>query len=213
MDLVLANGEMWMPRPKHGDWVGGADPSTVDGLDYDPNIIDMVLDNETDQAAMLGSYDVDGQTYAVLTGIELPDVAQQVFGVGVSSITSSSAIVSWSTTKADNGNVTCGNNSFATSESALSHAIQVNQLEAGTAYSCTISVEDASTVEISFNTSTEMDLTPPEVLNLAVDVLDGGSLRVTWYTSEESTNQSKFRSNIYWRHCGSTQESRFDHRP
>ena len=32
-----------------------------------------------------------------------------------------------------------------------------------------------------------MDLTPPEVLNLAVDVLDGGSLRVTWYTSEEST--------------------------
>ena len=166
---------------------GGADPSTVDGLDYDPNIIDMVLDNETDQAAMLGSYDVDGQTYAVLTGIELPDVAQQVFGVGVSSITSSSAIVSWSTTKADNGNVTCGNNSFATSEAALSHAIQVNQLEAGTAYSCTISVEDASTVEISFNTSTEMDLTPPEVLNLAVDVLDGGSLRVTWYTSEEST--------------------------
>ena len=166
---------------------GGADPSTVDGLDYDPNIIDMVLDNETDQATMLGSYDVDGQTYAVLTGIELPDVAQQVFGVGVSSITSSSAIVSWSTTKADNGTVTCGNNSFATSEAALSHAIQVSQLEAGTAYSCTISVEDASTVEISFNTSTEMDLTPPEVLNLAVDVLDGGSLRVTWYTSEEST--------------------------
>ena len=176
---------------------GGADPSTVDGLDYDPNIIDMVLDNETDQAAMLGSYDVDGQTFAVLTGIELPDVAQQVFGVGVSSITSSSAIVSWSTTKADNGTVTCGNNSFATSEAALSHAIQVNQLQAGTAYSCTISVEDASSVEVFFNTSTEMDLTPPEVLNLAVDVLEGGSLRVTWYTSEESTESIQVSSQTF----------------
>ena len=176
---------------------GGADPSTVDGLDYDPNIIDMVLDNETDQAAMLGSYDVDGQTFAVLTGIELPDVAQQVFGVGVSSITSSSAIVSWSTTKADNGTVTCGNNSFATSEAALSHAIQVNQLQAGTAYSCTISVEDASSVEVSFNTSTEMDLTPPEVLNLAVDILEGGSLRVTWYTSEESTESIQVSSQTF----------------
>ena len=176
---------------------GGADPSTIDGLDYDPNIIDMVLDNETDQAAMLGSYDVDGQTFAVLTGIELPDVAQQVFGVGVSSITSSSAIVSWSTTKADNGTVTCGNNSFATSEAALSHAIQVNQLQAGTAYSCTISVEDASSVEVFFNTSTEMDLTPPEVLNLAVDVLEGGSLRVTWYTSEESTESIQVSSQTF----------------
>ena len=176
---------------------GGADPSTVDGLDYDPNIIDMVLDNETDQAAMLGSYDVDGQTFAVLTGIELPDVAQQVFGVGVSSITSSSAIVSWSTTKADNGTVTCGNNSFATSEAALSHAIQVNQLQAGTAYSCMISVEDASSVEVFFNTSTEMDLTPPEVLNIAVDVLEGGSLRVTWYTSEESTESIQVSSQTF----------------
>ena len=166
---------------------GGADPSTVDGRDYDPNIIDMVLDNMTGQSAMLNSYDVDSQTYAILTGIELPEVAQQVFGVSVSSITSSSAIVSWSTTKADNGTVTCANNSFETNEPALSHALQVSQLTAGTAYTCTISVEGASSMEISFNTSTETDTTPPEVLNLAVEVLEGGSLRVTWYTSEEAT--------------------------
>ena len=166
---------------------GGADPSTVDGRDYDPNIIDMVLDAGVEQATMLGSYDVDSQTYAVLTGIELPEVAQQVFGVDVSSITSSSAIVSWSTTKADNGTVTCANNSFETTESALSHALQVSQLTAGTAYTCTITVEEAPSMEISFNTSTETDTTPPEVLNLAVEVIEGGSLRVTWYTSEEAT--------------------------
>ena len=176
---------------------GGADPSTIDGQDYDPNIVDMVLDNETDQAAMLGSYDVGAQTYAVLTGIELPAVAQQVFGVGVSSITSTSAIVSWSTTMADNGTVTCGNNSFDTSDAALSHAIQVNQLEMGTAYNCAISVEGADSIEISFNTSTETDTTPPEVLNLAVDVLEGGSLWVTWYTSEESTESIELSGQIF----------------
>ncbi len=176
---------------------GGADPSTIDGQDYDPNIVDMVLDNETDQAAMLGSYDVGAQTYAVLTGIELPAVAQQVFGVGVSSITSTSAIVSWSTTMADNGTVTCGNNSFDTSDAALSHAIQVNQLEMGTAYNCAISVEGADSIEISFNTSTETDTTPPEVLNLAVDVLEGGSLWVTWYTSEESTESIEVSGQIF----------------
>ena len=176
---------------------GGADPSTIDGQDYDPNIVDMVLDNETDQAAMLGSYDVGAQTYAVLTGIELPAVAQQVFGVGVSSITSTSAIVSWSTTMADNGTVICGNNSFDTSDAALSHAIQVNQLEMGTAYNCAISVEGADSIEISFNTSTETDTTPPEVLNLAVDVLEGGSLWVTWYTSEESTESIELSGQIF----------------
>ena len=176
---------------------GGADPSTIDGQDYDPNIVDMVLDNETDQAAMLGSYDVGAQTYAVLTGIELPAVAQQVFGVGVSSITSTSAIVSWSTTMADNGTVTCGNNSFDTSEAALSHAIQVNQLEMGTAYNCMISVEGTDSIEISFNTSTETDTTPPEVLNLAVDVLEGGSLWVTWYTSEEATESIEVSGQIF----------------
>jgi hypothetical protein len=98
---------------------------------------------------------------------------------------------------ADNGTVTCGNNSFDTSDAALSHAIQVNQLEMGTAYNCAISVEGADSIEISFNTSTETDTTPPEVLNLAVDVLEGGSLWVTWYTSEESTESIEVSGQIF----------------
>ena len=36
---------------------GGADPSPVDGVDYDPNIIDVLLPEAT-KAAMLASYDV-----------------------------------------------------------------------------------------------------------------------------------------------------------
>ena len=67
----------------------------------------------------------------------------------------------------------------------------------GTAYNCAISVEGADSIEISFNTSTETDTTPPEVLNLAVDVLEGGSLWVTWYTSEESTESIELSGQIF----------------
>ena len=48
-------------------------------------------------------------------------------------------------------------------------------------------VSDAPSASISFNTSTEADTTAPDLLNLDVEVLDGGLLRVTWYTSEEAT--------------------------
>ena len=166
---------------------GGADPSTVDGRDYDPNIIDMVLANETDQAAMLSSYDVDSQTYAVLTGIELPEVAQQIFGISVSSITTSSAIVAWSTTKSATGVVNCTDSGLETPMMLYSQALQISGLLAGTAYTCSITVEDAPPASISFYTSNETDITSPELLNLDVEVLDGGLLRVTWYTSEEAT--------------------------
>ncbi|HJM41193.1 MAG TPA: glucodextranase DOMON-like domain-containing protein, partial [Candidatus Thalassarchaeaceae archaeon] len=166
---------------------GGADPSTVDGRDYDPNIIDMVLANETDQAAMLSSYDVDSQTYAVLTGIELPEVAQQIFGISVSSITTSSAIVAWSTTKSATGVVNCTDSGLETPMMLYSQALQISGLLAGTAYTCSITVEDALPASISFDTSNETDITSPELLNLDVEVLDGGLLRVTWYTSEEAT--------------------------
>ncbi|MEE2812018.1 MAG: glucodextranase DOMON-like domain-containing protein, partial [Candidatus Thermoplasmatota archaeon] len=164
---------------------GGADPSSVDGNDYDPNILDLVIDG--DQSAILDGYNVDAQEYAVLTGIELPEVAQQIFGASVSGITSSSAIISWSTTTSAIGNVTCGDRSLTTPMLLYSHDLQFTGLSAGTSYNCSISVADAPLVMVSFNTTNEVDITPPDLLNLAVNVLEGGSLRVTWYTSEEAT--------------------------
>ena len=68
-----------------------------------------------------------------------------------------------------------------------SQALQVTGLDAGTAYSCSITVSDAPSAFISFNTSNQTDTTPPDLLNLGVEVIEGGSLRVTWYTSEEAT--------------------------
>ena len=165
---------------------GGDDPNPSDGIDYDPNVLDIVMEG-SGQAAMLGSYNVSNQEYAVITGIELPEVAQQVFGVSVSSITTSSAIFSWSTTKSADGVVTCDNNNFTTPMMLYSQALEVTGLAAGMAYTCTITVSDAPSVSISFNTSNETDTTPPDLLNLAVEVIEGGSLRVTWYTSEMAT--------------------------
>ncbi|MCS5534904.1 MAG: hypothetical protein NZ802_03530, partial [Candidatus Poseidoniales archaeon] len=77
--------------------------------------------------------------------------------------------------------------SLVTPMMLYSQALQMTGLSAGTAYTCSITVEDAPPASISFNTSNEADIIPPELLNLDVEVLDGGLLRVTWYTSEEAT--------------------------
>ena len=178
---------------------GGADPSPVDGIDYDPNILDVILP-EGDQSAMLASYDVDQQQYAILTGFELPEVAQQVYGAKVAGTTSSSAIIEWSTTQPEAGLVSCielassstmeWNESTIVPESssALSHTLQLNGLEASSSYACNITVGDSPAVSIAFNTSNEIDDTPPEVLNLALEIVPGGkSFRITWYTDEATT--------------------------
>ena len=176
---------------------GGADPSTVDGKDYDPNIIDVMLP-EGDQAAMLGAYDVSSQQYAILTGFELPEIAQQVYGAKVAGTTANSAILEWSTTQPEGGIVSCSTGDTILEEwneslispsgaASLSHTAQLTGLNTSTAYICTISVGDAPPISVDFNTSNELDETPPEILNLAVQVLEGGSLRVTWYTSEEAS--------------------------
>ena len=52
---------------------------------------------------MLSSYDVESQQFAVLTGFELPEVAQQVYGAKVAGTTANSAILEWSTTQPEAG--------------------------------------------------------------------------------------------------------------
>ncbi|MGB0174372.1 MAG: glucodextranase DOMON-like domain-containing protein, partial [Candidatus Poseidoniaceae archaeon] len=76
---------------------GGSNPAADDGIDYDPNIIDMILEGDG-QEQMLASYDVDGHVYATLTGFEMPEIPQQIFGASVETVTSSSAVLTWSTT-------------------------------------------------------------------------------------------------------------------
>jgi hypothetical protein len=70
-------------------------------------------------------------------------------------------------------------------------------LEGDTTYECAISVEGVDSVTLSFNTSAEVDSTPPEILNFIVEVIAGGSLRVTWYTSEETTESIEVYSQTF----------------
>nr|MBC8517972.1 hypothetical protein [Euryarchaeota archaeon] len=170
---------------------GGDDPSELDGINYDPNIIDIVFDaddtNSPDQAAMLGAYNVEAQEYAVLTGIEIPEVAQQVYGAQVVSTTATSAILEWSTTRQQAANVTCGNLTFPEQGDGLTHTIELTGLTFDTSYNCSIVIDGVTPANLSFNTSAEVDSIPPEILNLAVEFMGLGSLKVTWYTSEEAT--------------------------
>ena len=108
---------------------GGSNPALDDGIDYDPNIIDIILDGDG-QEAMLSSYDVDAHRYAQLTGFEIPEVPQQIFGATVDTIAATSAVISWSTTVADSTSIQFDNSeqepndSYSTywTESGTDHA-------------------------------------------------------------------------------------------
>ena len=136
---------------------------------------------------MLGAYNVEAQEYAVLTGIEIPEVAQQVYGAQVVSTTATSAILEWSTTRQQAANVTCGNLTFPEQGDGLTHTIELTGLTFDTSYNCSIVIDGVTPANLSFNTSAEVDSIPPEILNLAVEFMGLGSLKVTWYTSEEAT--------------------------
>ncbi len=182
---------------------GGAEPATDDGIDYDPNILDLILDatdangSAAAQAAMLSDYDVDAHRYAQLTGLHIPEVAQQIYGAKVAGVTATGAILEWSTTQPEAASVSCSQpvggqaSSFAETDTdpdaatSLTHTIMLSGLLKNTSYDCYISLADATSM-LSFNTSDEVDEMPPDILQVQAEALEDGRVRVTWYTSEEA---------------------------
>ncbi len=165
---------------------GGADPLPLTGVDYDPNVLDIVLDGDG-QAVMLSSYDVEAQVPAILTGIEIPEVEQQIYGAKVVSTSSTSAIVEWSTTRETAGNVTCGELNIEVPAGYLTQTVQLSDLQSNSSYQCAIIVEDLDWVWLNFTTNAEADVTPPEILNVNVEIREDNRLKITWYTSEYAT--------------------------
>ena len=176
---------------------GGSNPASDDGIDYDSNIIDMILEG-TGQEEMLSSYDVDGHVYATLTGFEMPEIPQQIFGASVETVTSSTAVITWSTTVSDVTSIQYAlagqqpidavTNRLQTNP-ATDHAVTLTDLEVGTSYWAFIQANGTDEVVLYFNTSNVVDVTPPELLNLDSEVLEDGRIKLTWYTSESSTEQ------------------------
>ena len=183
-----------MEEPATWTLGGGANPAPDDGIDYDPNIIDVVLEGEG-QAAMLSSYDVNGHVYAQLTGFEMPEVSQQIFGASVDTVTSSSAVLTWSTTVADATSVRVApagqepgaSDAVSWTSVGTDHAITLTELTVNTSYWAHIGANETADVVLWFNTSNVVDETPPDVLNLAAEVLEDGRVIVSWYTSERAT--------------------------
>ena len=143
---------------------------------------------------MLSSYDVAGHVYAQVTGFEMPAIAQQIYGFKYVSSTADSAILEWSTTQAASGDLSCneaGQTAVAVNQSwsseELTNTVTATGLTAGTEYECVVSIGDITSEMVNFTTSTVIDNEAPELLNLAVEVLDDGRARISWYTSESST--------------------------
>ncbi|CAI8245825.1 MAG: Uncharacterised protein [Methanobacteriota archaeon] len=192
---------------------GGAEPSPEDGIDYDPNIIDIILDGEGQQS-MLSSYDVNGQVYAQLTGFEMPEIAQQIYGFKHVSSTSNSALFEWSTTREDSGIIECievNNNTNIITKiwngTGLSHTTIIDGLIFNTSYSCQVIIESLTSDIINFTTSSIVDETPPDLLNLAVEVFEDGRVRISWYTSESSTENIYLNEQLIYQYDFATKKN------
>ena len=151
---------------------------------------------------MLGNFSVSELRYATLTGIEIPDVTQQIYGLKVLQTTSSGAILEWSTTQPEASVIVCENAngtqySFNETElspsgsQALTHSVLVSGLDAGTNYNCEVSVLSDSEIiaTVAFETGIVEDITPPEILNVQAVVLEDGRVKFSWYTSEITTEK------------------------
>ncbi|MEL0100404.1 MAG: hypothetical protein VW862_01720, partial [Euryarchaeota archaeon] len=159
------------------------------------NIIDIIL-SEDNQQSMLSSYDVENQTYAIISGFEMPNVSQQIYGLKFISSTSNSALIEWSTTKAGSGELRCnevgGQNDIAVipwQSESLTNTMTITNLSTAKNYQCFVSVGNITSEMLEFTTSSEIDTTPPDLLNLNAEVLEDARVRITWYTSESSTEQ------------------------
>ena len=171
---------------------GGADPSAEDGHDYDSNIVDIILEDLgqafDSQLNMLSNYDVDNQQYVQLTGFEIPELSQQIYGAQVAAITHNSALITWSTTKIDAGTIDCGDGISAGGQydDTLSHSLSVEGLQSNQTYSCSISVDNATPVDVSFTTSADADIVAPQILNILTTTDEAGMTTISWFTDEDT---------------------------
>ena len=113
------------------DLGGGSDASTDDGIEYDPNVLDIVRTDDQ-QETILADYDVAGGVYAQLTGFEMPEISQQIYAASVLTVTDNSAIITWSTTKESDSQISCSSASSepitgSSSEQSISHQIQISE--------------------------------------------------------------------------------------
>ena len=178
---------------------GGSDASTEDGIEYDPNVLDIVRTDDA-QETILAGYDVAGGEFAQLTGFEMPEISQQIYGASVLTVTDSSAIITWSTTKQSDSQISCSSAMdepivSSDDELKISHQLGVSGLAAATNYTCVMTASPEGLIqEISISTLSDADTTPPQILNVRTTTDDTGLTAVSWFTDEDTFGQIQLDS-------------------
>jgi hypothetical protein len=138
-------------------------------------------------------------TYAELHGIELPPIEQQVYGLAVSEVTGDSALLTWSSAKSGQMDLSVTGDAGivideAWTSSSSDHVYVISGLSPGAEYFVTIIAEGAS-VGTSFTTPVEVDGEAPEILGADYD-LDDGVYHMIFFTSEPSSIVVELCTNI-----------------
>ena len=139
----------------------------------------------------MSGYDVAAGQFAQLTGFEMPEISQQIYAANMVAATDSTAIISWSTTKESNSQISCsadGGEAITQSSDILTitHQLEVTGLSAATNYTCVMTASGDVTDEIMIMTSSDMDTTAPQILNFRATTDDTGLTSVSWFTDEDT---------------------------
>ena len=129
-----------------------------------------------------------------LTGFDIPNVEQQIYGISTGVVTGNTALVQWSTTQAANSSVRySANNSqiwnvLSSDTKNTQHSILIDNLEPSTLYNLEI-ISGSVSAEYQILTNSLIDTTPPQMLNFEVFNNDNEYLSISWYTDEKATEK------------------------
>jgi hypothetical protein len=129
--------------------------------------------------------------------------APTISSVSATSITSSSATITWSTNEASDSQVeysltsSYGTSTTLNSNMVTSHSQSLSGLTAGTLYHYRVKSKDAAnnlatSGDYTFTTSSASDTTPPVVTSVLSTSLTSNSAVITWSTNENSDSQIEY---------------------
>jgi hypothetical protein len=128
-----------------------------------------------------------------------------ISGVGATNLTSSGAVIQWTTNEAATSQVEYGTTTAygqtTTVDASLvtSHAVSLSGLVAGTTYHYRVRSADpaanaAASADFAFATAAAADTTPPAISAIAATNITASGATINWTTSEPSTSQVDYGS-------------------
>jgi hypothetical protein len=124
--------------------------------------------------------------------------------IGITSVTDSSAVVTWTTDEPATSQVEYGTtNNYGSvttldNELVTNHSITINNLEPGTTYHFRAKSTNASGNEASFDasktiiTQTKVDTSPPVISAINVSYISPSGCTITWTTDKPATSQVEY---------------------